>query len=201
MTVPVRATGTFFIARRASGLTLGTVLDAALGDPRRGHPVALFGRGAARLERWVYRPNRRAGAVHLALSLGAVLAPAALVAAMTRRSRSAEAVVIALATWVVLGGRSLGRGAGTIGAAGPGAGLGGRSRGRGGSPVGGAVAGGALAPARRELPSLCGRDPDVLDSSGLVRAAVESVAENTSDAVVAPLVWGAMGGVPGLLAY
>src|SRR3954447_2860503 len=180
MTVPVRAAGTFVIARRTSGLVLGTVLDAALGDPRRGHPVALFGRGAARLERWVYRPNRRAGAVHLALSLGAVLAPAALVAAVTRRSRSAEAVVIAVATWVVLGGRSLGRVASTIGAA---------------------VAGDDLATARRELPSLCGRDPDVLDSSGLVRAAVESVAENTSDAVVAPLVWGAIGGVPGLLAY
>jgi adenosylcobinamide-phosphate synthase len=63
------------------------------------------------------------------------------------------------------------------------------------------VAADDLPTARRELPSLCGRDPDVLDRGGLVRATVESVAENTSDAVVAPLVWGAVGGLPGLLAY
>ena len=51
------------------------------------------------------------------------------------------------------------------------------------------------------LPSLCGRDPDVLDADGLARAALESLAENTSDATVAPLVWGAVAGVPGLLGY
>jgi adenosylcobinamide-phosphate synthase len=40
-----------------------------------------------------------------------------------------------------------------------------------------------------------------MDQRALVRATVESVAENTSDAVVAPLLWGAVGGVPGLAAY
>lgn len=55
--------------------------------------------------------------------------------------------------------------------------------------------------ARRRLPHLCGRDPSRLDGKELARATVESVAENTSDAVVAPLVWGAALGVPGLLAY
>jgi adenosylcobinamide-phosphate synthase len=55
--------------------------------------------------------------------------------------------------------------------------------------------------ARRLLPSLCGRDPTVLDVDGLTRAAVESVAENTSDAHVAPLLWAAIGGVPALLVY
>jgi adenosylcobinamide-phosphate synthase len=58
-----------------------------------------------------------------------------------------------------------------------------------------------VAAARERLPSLCGRDPRALDSAGLARAAVESVAENTSDAVVAPLIWGAVAGVPGLLGY
>jgi adenosylcobinamide-phosphate synthase len=43
--------------------------------------------------------------------------------------------------------------------------------------------------------------PVALDAAGLARATVESVAENTSDAVVGPLVWGAIGGRPGLLAY
>ncbi len=55
--------------------------------------------------------------------------------------------------------------------------------------------------ARRRLNYLCGRDPATLDEAELARATVESVAENTSDAVVAPLWWGAVAGVPGLLAY
>ena len=55
--------------------------------------------------------------------------------------------------------------------------------------------------ARRLLPSLCGRDPARLDSAGLTRAALESVAENTSDAQVAPLLWAAVGGVPAVLGY
>ena len=48
---------------------------------------------------------------------------------------------------------------------------------------------------------MCGRDPAGLDAASLARAVVESVAENTSDAVVAPLVWGAVAGLPGLAAY
>ena len=55
--------------------------------------------------------------------------------------------------------------------------------------------------ARARIPHLCGRDPQSLDRDGLARATVESVAENTSDAVVGPLVWGAAFGVPGLLGY
>ena len=55
--------------------------------------------------------------------------------------------------------------------------------------------------ARRLLPSLCGRDPETLDAAGLTRATVESVAENTSDAQVAPLLWAAAGGVPAVLGY
>ncbi len=52
-----------------------------------------------------------------------------------------------------------------------------------------------------ELAALCGRDPARLDGAGLTRAALESVAENTSDAAVAPLLCAAAGGVPGVLAY
>ncbi|MYS21174.1 adenosylcobinamide-phosphate synthase, partial [Streptomyces sp. DvalAA-14] len=55
--------------------------------------------------------------------------------------------------------------------------------------------------ARRRLPHLCGRDPQALDADGIARAVVESVAENTSDAVVGALVWGALGGVPGLVGF
>src|SRR5438067_2069390 len=55
--------------------------------------------------------------------------------------------------------------------------------------------------ARRALPALAGRDPSQLDERGLARATVESVAENTADAAVAPLFWGAVAGLPGLLGY
>jgi adenosylcobinamide-phosphate synthase len=48
---------------------------------------------------------------------------------------------------------------------------------------------------------LVGRDPAALDEPGIARAVVESVAENTCDAVVAPLFWGAVAGLPGLLGY
>ena len=51
------------------------------------------------------------------------------------------------------------------------------------------------------LPSLCGRDPDALDARGLSRAAVESVAENTADAVVGALFWGAVAGPAGVARY
>jgi adenosylcobinamide-phosphate synthase len=61
--------------------------------------------------------------------------------------------------------------------------------------------GGDVEGARRLLPSLCGRDPATLDESGLTRAALESVAENTSDAQVTPLLWAAVGGAPAVLGY
>jgi adenosylcobinamide-phosphate synthase len=55
--------------------------------------------------------------------------------------------------------------------------------------------------ARTQLPALCGRDPSELDESGLAAAVIESVAENTVDAVVGPALWGALFGAPGALAY
>jgi len=60
---------------------------------------------------------------------------------------------------------------------------------------------GGLAAARARLPHLCGREPTLLDETGLVRATIESVAENTSDAAVAPLFWGALAGPAGLVGY
>jgi adenosylcobinamide-phosphate synthase len=55
--------------------------------------------------------------------------------------------------------------------------------------------------ARRMLPSLVGRDPSGLGTADIARAVVESVAENTVDAVVAPAFWGAIAGAPGALGY
>ncbi|MGA2306714.1 MAG: adenosylcobinamide-phosphate synthase CbiB [Acidimicrobiales bacterium] len=58
-----------------------------------------------------------------------------------------------------------------------------------------------LSRARQLLPALVGRDPTDLDASEITRAVVESLAENTVDAVVAPALWGALFGAPGTLGY
>ncbi|MDI2126396.1 cobalamin biosynthesis protein [Yinghuangia seranimata] len=164
----------------ALGLALGVAADALVGDPRRGHPVALFGSAAHRLEQRLYAPTRARGAVYTALLVGGSAALGQAATRLTRRSRVARTAVTAAATWAVLGGTTLCREARAIGAP---------------------LAAGDLPAARARLPYLVGRDPSGLDETGIARAVVESVAENTSDAVVAPLFWGAVAGVPGLLAY
>jgi adenosylcobinamide-phosphate synthase len=55
--------------------------------------------------------------------------------------------------------------------------------------------------ARRAVSMIVGRDPEVLDDAGVSRAAIESLAENTSDGIIAPAFWYALLGLPGLLAY
>jgi adenosylcobinamide-phosphate synthase len=60
---------------------------------------------------------------------------------------------------------------------------------------------GHLDAARQRMRHLCGRDPDGLSAEAITRAVVESIAENTSDALVAPLLWGLAAGVPGMLTY
>jgi adenosylcobinamide-phosphate synthase len=79
--------------------------------------------------------------------------------------------------------------------------LGGRSLERAALRLAAALRGGDLAVARSLAPALVGRDPTQLDGGELSRAAVESVAENTSDAVVAPLLWAALGGAPAVAAH
>ena len=164
----------------ATGLLVGYALDAALGDPRRWHPVAGFGRAAGALERRLYTPRRRSGAVFTALAVGAPVLAGAAAAALTRRRPVARAALVAAATWTVLGGRTLRREA---------------------RIMAGHLERDDLAAARGRLGHLCGRDPSALDPPELARATVESVAENTSDAVVAPLFWGGLAGLPGLLGY
>jgi adenosylcobinamide-phosphate synthase len=60
---------------------------------------------------------------------------------------------------------------------------------------------GAIETARKAVSLIVGRDPNELDESGVSRAAIESLAENTSDGVVAPLFWGALFGLPGIVGY
>ncbi len=165
---------------RAVGLLLGAAADAALGDPRRGHPVALFGRAAHALERRIHRDHRAVGAGYAAVLVGGGIAAGAAAQRCARGRPAAEAALTAAATWAVLGGSSL-AGEGAVMAR--------------------LLTTGDVPDARQRLAHLCGRDAARLDEEGLARATVESLAENTGDAVVSPLLWGAVAGVPGLIGY
>ena len=166
---------------RVLGVLLGYLADLLLADPRAGHPVAGFGTAASSLERFSYRDSRSAGVAHVAVLVGAVsLAGAALERQARRWGAVWSVLATGLATWVALGGTSLAR----VGTA-----------------MGDRLIRDDLDDARQLLPSLCGRDPATLDGAGLTRATVESLAENTSDAQVAPLLWAMAGGVPGALGY
>jgi adenosylcobinamide-phosphate synthase len=164
----------------AAGLGLGWVADQVLGDPRRWHPVAGFGRAAAALEGHTYADTRARGVLNEALLLGGTVGLGCAVQRAVGARRVAGLLVTAAATWAVLGGRSLARES---------------------EAIADRLAAGDVAGARARVSNLVSRDPETLDADGVARATLESVAENTSDAVVAPLFWGAVAGIPGLLAY
>ena len=164
---------------RALGLVIGVAADACLGDPRRFHPVAGFGTCAAALERRLWADRTGRGALHVALSVGPVIALGVAAERLTRRPVG-RALATAAATWVALGAHSLAHE---------------------GRLMADALDAGDLDAARARLPHLCGRAPDDLEVGELARATVESLAENTNDAVVAPLFWVALCGVPGVLAH
>ena len=177
---PVRSGTRGATTADAAGLLAGFALDAVFGDPRRFHPVAGFGQAAGALERRFYAPHRRAGAVFTTVAVGAPVAAGLAASVLTRQQPVVRAVLVAAATWTALGGRTLRRESAVLA---------------------GHLERGDLPAARGRLSHLCGRDPSALDESELARATVESVAENTSDAVVAPLLWGGLLGLPGLLGY
>ncbi len=162
----------------ATGALVGYLADLLVDDPKRGHPVAGFGAAASALERVTYRDSRIAGAAHFGVLVGAT--GMAGVALQRVGGRRGSLWPVAAATWVSLGGTSLTRTGWAMSE------LLGRSD---------------IEAARQRLPSLCGRDPALLDTAGLTRAAVESVAENTSDAHVTPLLWAVVGGAPAVLCY
>ena len=161
----------------AIGLFLGWAADRALGDPRRGHPVALFGTWAGWVETRTHRDSRAAGVLTEALVLAP---PLALGVAATRLPGPARALATAALTWAALGGTS---------------------RGREGLAVHDLLASDDLPGARTRVRNLVGRVTDDLTADEVARAAVESVAENTSDAVVGTLVWGAALGPLGVVLH
>jgi adenosylcobinamide-phosphate synthase len=115
-----------------------------------------------------------------AVLVGSAAAAGVVAERVTRDRTVAQALLVATSTWAVLGRRSLSREARAV------------SR---------LLEGGDLSAARVQVTHLVGRDPSALSPEEIARATVESVAENTSDAMVAPLMAGAVLGIPGLLAY
>jgi len=162
-------------AGRPVAVCAGLVADRLLGEPPDPwHPVAAFGKAMESLEPRLWADRRQAGVAYAALGTGAA---AGLGAALSRRTGRGAVVA---ATYVSVAGRSLLEAAGD---------------------VAGALEEGDLVRAREQVGRLVGRETADLDEAGVCRAAVESVAENTVDAVTAPLVWAAAAGAPGVLAY
>jgi adenosylcobinamide-phosphate synthase len=162
------------------------VLEATIGYPAPlylaiGHPVTWMGRWLAWLEARLNRAEasfaaRRASGV---LALGLYLAPVAVV--------SWEATRLCVSVGA-LGFAALALLAGSLPAQ--------RSLARHVSAVAGGLDAG-LDEGREAVAKIVGRNPAALDEAGVARAAIESLAENFSDAVVAPALWMLVAGLPG----
>ena len=158
------------LAYDAAALALGFALDLLLGDPH-GWPHLVRGYGAliTWLEKLLYpMKNKRlaGGILTAAVALTGAVAPAALLYFAWRLSPWCYLALGAVLNWQCLAARSLQRES---------------------LPVYRALQGGSLERARAAVSRIVGRDTAALDEAGVARAAVETVAENTSDGEVAPL--------------
>lgn len=174
----------------ATGMLAGLFLDVCLGWPDRlfariGHPVSWIGKLISALElRWNrpdFPPQKRrllGSATAAVVVLGCLLLGAVVQQALPRSL--AGALLLGLLSWPFLAARSLY--AHVLKVA---------------TPLGA----GNVADARLAVSMIVGRDPSGLDESGIARAAIESLAENSSDGVIAPLFWGLIGGLPAMAAY
>lgn len=162
-------------------LALALILDALLGEPdwlwrRVPHPAVLFGRLVGILEARLNRGTGRRlrGVLALVLLMVAAGLPAWL---LSRLPLGGAFEVLGAA--VLLAQRSLADHVGAVAAA---------------LRV-------SLAEGRVAVSRIVGRDPETLDPAGVSRAAIESAAENFSDAVVAPAFWFLVAGLPGIAVY
>jgi adenosylcobinamide-phosphate synthase len=169
------------------------LLEACLGYPDAlfgaiGHPVMWIGAVIDRLEHalnhpaWTAGKRRIAGGAALVVLLAGVIVPALLLQGLILRimPRPLALALLALLATPLLAQRSLYQHVAAVAAGLHTAGL----------------AGG-----RSAVAHIVGRNPASLDEAGVVRAVIESLAENFSDGVVAPAVWAAIGGLPGIAAY
>jgi len=172
-------------------LLLALVLDRLVGDPpwlwsRLPHPVVVFGAAITFFDRRLNRrtlgrdARRLAGIVTIFVLLTASLVVGALLHALLGRLGLIGFVLEIVVTAIFLAQKSLSDHVTAVA-------IGLRRDG---------LAGGRLA-----VSMIVGRDPEVLDEPGVCRAAIESLAENFADGVVAPAFWYAILGLPGMLAY
>lgn len=170
----------------AGMMLVALVLDLLIGWPawlfaRIGHPVTWLGALIAGLERrWNHGPQRRAKGVVLVLvvvglALGAGLALQALLP-----GGWPGVLIGGVLAWPLVALRSMHDHV---------------------TAVARPLAAGDLDAARGAVAMIVGRDVTQLDAAGVARAGLESLAENTSDGIVAPVFWGAVFGLPGIAAY
>ena len=171
-------------------LAAALALDALAGDPdalwrRLPHPIVLLGRLVGTVDRRLNHDHaapgaRRAlGVAAIAFIAGFAFAAGWVIEALLAQLPFGWVGTVVLAA-VLLAGRSLYDHVRAVHAA---------------------FAAGGLAAARTAVARIVGRDPETLDAPAVSRAAIESLAENFSDAVVAPAFWFALLGLPGLLGY
>lgn len=160
--------------QRGAAIALGYAFDRIFADPTDHHPVAMYGQAVSKLERRLYADSMARG---IAFTTIAVATPVALTAAI---STIAPNLALTATTWASLGGTTLRRT---------------------GERMADRLTSGDIDAARELVPWLCSRDPEALDADGIARATVESLAENTSDAVTGTLLWGAIAGAPGVVAH
>ncbi len=174
----------------AAVMLVALAIDAALGWPaavyrRIGHPVTWAGALVAFLDRWLNRDaasdtaRRLAGAL-AALTVIGLAAGAGWAAQALLPGGWAGVVLAGVLAWPLVALRAM------------------HDHVR---AVARPLAAGDLAGARAAVAMIVGRDPAVLDAAGVARAALESLAENTSDGIVAPVFWGGLFGLPGIAAY
>ena len=166
-------------------LALAIVLDLMLGDPRwLPHPVVLIGQLISALEtvlRKMFRHERAAGVLLLIATAGTSATAAWLLVGISSRLHPlAGFLAAAVISYTCLAARSLHRES---------------------ALVADALIGGDLAGARQALSQIVGRDTATLDEAEIWRALVETVAENTSDGIIAPLFWLTLGGPVAGMAY
>jgi adenosylcobinamide-phosphate synthase len=158
----------------------GVGLDALLGEPRRGHPLVIFGRLADRLERHFNGPGGRGWRSHGVSAWCLAVLPLTVLAWLLSLLPGIGWLIELLLLYLALGLRSLGEHL---------------------MPVALALRGGNLPEARRRVGFIVSRETRELDEQGVARAATESALENGSDAVFAALFWFAIAGAPGVVLY
>jgi len=164
----------------ALGCLAAVALDMLLGEPRRNHPLVIFGRLADRLEQHFNGPDGRGWRSHGVTAWCMAVLPLTAIAWLLSLLPGVGWWVEVVLLYLALGLRSLGEHL---------------------IPVANALRNGDLAAARKRVGFIVSRDTRDLDEQGVARAATESALENGSDAVFAALFWFAVAGAPGVVLY